>query len=305
MRIFTDRYKGIECYVLENENIIARFVSYGAKMVSLFSKSSGKELLWQNTASDSYAIPRYMDDYEEGEFSGFDEMFPQITKCICEEFPFVGVRLPDHGEVWSLVWKTSIGENKIVFSVCGVRLPYRLTKTVSFDEAGCLNMKYQLENLCEFDIRYIWAAHPLFVLEKDMRVVWEKEGRELIITANKSGELGKYGDVIPDAEKFTGRGIGALKDKDYVKYYLKDDNAPDSCALKYADSTSVGIEYITEKNICLGFWINNGGLKNQYNIAPEFCSASMDDIITAKKYNSNCVLEGCQTDKWGLRLSVK
>jgi hypothetical protein len=43
-------------------------------------------------------------------------------------------------------------------------------------------------------------------------------------------------------------------------------------------------------------------MREQYNIAPEFCSATMDDIVTAKKVGSNCILKAKGTDHWILKL---
>ena len=304
MSVYRETYKGIDGWVLESDHVKAVFVEYGAKMVSLVCKETGKELLWQNRQTESYRIPKYLDDYESGEFSGFDEMFPQIVKCWYDEYPFEGTLLPDHGEVWSLKWDAAVQDDAVIFSVQGVKLPYRLTKKVFFSEDGTLAAQYTAENLSGFDIRYVWAAHPLFVLEDDMKVLWDAAGSPLLVTASKTGKSGKVGDVIVNAADFVAQGLAAMEDHDYLKYYIVGNNAPDTCALEYPDETSLKIKYVSEKNTCLGFWINKGGMRAQYNIAPEFCSATMDDMVTANKLGSHCVLAAKGKDQWSLEISL-
>ena len=64
--------------------------------------------------------------------SGFDEVFPSIESCYYPVEPWEGVKVPDHGEVWSLPWRYEVHEDSVDLSVHGVRFPYRLQKKIHF-----------------------------------------------------------------------------------------------------------------------------------------------------------------------------
>ncbi len=123
-------------------------------------KATGTETLWQNP-SPTFARTGYGDPYGNGEFAGFDEMFPTISRCYYESAPWAGIEAPDHGEVWSIPWEAAQGAGDVTLAVNGVRFPYRLQKTVSV-QGDKLIARYAAENLSNHPLDFIWAAHPLF-----------------------------------------------------------------------------------------------------------------------------------------------
>ena len=146
----------------------------GAKMCSLVYKPAGLELLVQRP-NEAYRLAAYDGDYvAQGECSGFDEMFPSIDKCFYEGYPWRGTPIPDHGEVWSIPWAWDDQDGRLHLVTHGVRFPYRLEKWVSFADDETLHTDYRLTNLSPFDFDFMWAAHPMFILE---------EGAELALPA--------------------------------------------------------------------------------------------------------------------------
>ena len=133
MSITSGSYKDVEAVILENETLrVTVLPKFGSKTASLLYKPTGYETLWQNPAR-SFIRSGYAAPYPEGDISGFDEMFPTISRCLYEDPPWQGVEAPDHGEVWSLPWKETIDRDSLVMSVHGVRFPYRLEKRVSLE----------------------------------------------------------------------------------------------------------------------------------------------------------------------------
>lgn len=115
---------------MESEALKATILPrWGSKLASLIYKPLGGELLWQNPAK-AYRASSYADPYELGEASGFDEMFPTISRCFYEREPWAGVEMPDHGEVWSLPWAYQLEGEHLLLWVEGVRFPYRIEKTI-------------------------------------------------------------------------------------------------------------------------------------------------------------------------------
>ena len=74
----------------------------------------------------AYKLQPFDGDYVAGECSGLDDMFPTIDACYYDRFPWQGVKMADHGEVWSLAWEAQAQGDCLHFGVNGVRFPYRL-----------------------------------------------------------------------------------------------------------------------------------------------------------------------------------
>jgi hypothetical protein len=191
MRIQRGTYKDVEAVILENDALRVKLLpDWGAKTASLVHKASGCELLWQNP-EPAYRKTTYGAPYPEGEFSGFDEMFPTISRCFYEDPPWDGVEMPDHGEVWSLPWSCAEESGRAVFRVEGVRFPYVLQKTVWL-EGATLRSLYRLTNRSPFAFHFIWAAHPLFRAVPGMRFV-VPSGMRQIVNSVPGPVLGGYG----------------------------------------------------------------------------------------------------------------
>lgn len=290
-------YKGIPSVVLETDRMRAVFLRYGSKLASLIDKKTGREILWQNNTTEAYHIPVYGEDYEKAEFSGWDDMFPQIGKGYYDSFPFEGTFFPDHGEVWSREWQLEVVEDSLSFTIYGVKLPYKLVKVVRFTAENRLEFSYQLQNLCEFDYRYIWSMHPLIRYEAGMRVKWDQGDTKLLIADSNMPHM-HFGDTIMPTESFLKDGFCGLQEGQFLKFYAAGGKVPESCYFTYSDGSEMAISYLSLKPINLGFWINMGGKCGQYNIAPEYCSAMMDDFATSKRFESDCILKANSIEFW-------
>ncbi len=128
-------YKGERSFVLESERLRAEFVAQGARMVSLFDRGLACEFLLQQDKV-SYLRSRFGQPMTPSQAVGYDDMFPTIDACHYEEFPWQGVQLPEHGEVWALDWNMVVQDSALTASVHGVRLPYRLTRRMSLPAAN-------------------------------------------------------------------------------------------------------------------------------------------------------------------------
>lgn len=310
-RCFEGTYKDVRAVVFENDILeVAITPDIGARTASIFYKPLEKELLWQNP-DPRHARPRYADGYEKGEFAGFDEMFPTISRCFCEVDPWAGTELPDHGEVWCIPWSWEIDEKGIAaeFSVEGVRFPYTLSKRVTLKE-GVLRGEYTLENKSDFPFPCIWAAHPLFNCEEGTEFI-VPDGMHRIVNSVPGTTLGPYGAEYDFPRADTPGGPADLSkvpernEKGYQKYYFKDP-VPEGWCLLYHPSArlSVKMSYPPETVKYLGMWLNEGGLADQFNIAPEPATAAMDRTDAAALWGMDSVLGPGETRTWYLNVSV-
>ena len=83
-------------------------------MVSLVCKETGYEFLVQRKGK-TYREQPFDGVYVEGECSGYDDMFLTVDECYYENDPWKGIKMADHGEVWSLPWECEIINNCLQF----------------------------------------------------------------------------------------------------------------------------------------------------------------------------------------------
>lgn len=309
-RISCGAYKDQKAVVLESETVRAVLLpGWGAKLASLVHKGLAAETLWQNPAP-AYTPSRYGDPYEQGEFSGFDEMFPTISRCLYESPPWAGVEAPDHGEVWSIPWEHALERDSLRLWVHGVRFPYRLEKEVSL-EGGRLTARYRAANLSPFPLDFIWAAHPLFNAAEGMRFL-VPPGMERIVNAVPGPVLGPYGEryAFPAARPAGGAEVRldrvpARNPAGWQKYWFAGPVTEGWCLLADpAKELTIGLAFPKDKVPYLGMWLNEGGYAGQYNIAPEPATAAMDRIDFSKMWGMGSALPPGGSREWHLVVSL-
>ena len=311
MKIEKKRYKNVNSIELINEYLkVVVLPQFGSKIASIYYIPKLYELLWQNI-NLYYKKSKYGDIFETGEASGFDEMFPSISKCYYERYPWQGVEIPDHGELWSIPWNYKIGDNNIELWVNGIRLPYLLKKTVSIDK-NKIKILYSLENKTPFEIDFIWAAHPLFNVTPFTSIVIP-EGMNEIINSISGPVLKEYGKIydFPLAELEDGSlvDLSKIREKNsygYQKYYFKSKVKEGWSKINHEkEGISITMRYPKEKVPYLGVWINEGGWGNQYNIALEPSTGAMDRIDMSKAWKMNSILKPYEISKWYLEIIVE
>jgi hypothetical protein len=282
---------------------------WGSKIVSIWYKNIDHELLWQNPGKE-YIKTGYGEPFEKGEFSGFDEMFPTISRCSYELGPWKGIELPDHGEVWSIPWEYGLGGDLVRLWVHGIRFPYRLEKRVYLEE-NRIFMKYRAQNLSPFDLDFIWAAHPLFNATEGMEFI-VPAGMNRIVNSVSGPRLGSYGSVydfpsanLDDGKEFNLSIVPKKNSWGYQKYFFHGKVSGGWCVLfDPRRKLNIGMVFPIEQVPYLGMWLNEGGYMGQYNIAPEPATAGMDRIDCAKLWGMNSVLGARKTLEWHLIISV-
>jgi galactose mutarotase-like enzyme len=308
--IGTERYKGEQAIVLENDLLkVTLLPQWGAKLSSIIYKHMDYELLWQNPGK-KYRKTGYGDPYEAGEASGFDEMFPTISRCFYESEPWSGTEMPDHGEVWSVPWEYEITENQVALSVKGVRFPYVLQKSVYLD-GSALHQQYEVVNQSDSVFDYIWAAHPLFNTCEGMKLI-VPQGMNRIVNAVPSNRLGSYGRVydfpvaeLEDDRSFDLSSVPKKNSGDYQKYWFLGKVKQGWCSLHDPHRRfNIDMSWPKEEVPYLGVWVNEGAWAGQYNIAPEPATGAMDRVDFSKMWGVGSMLRGGEVKQWLLSITV-
>lgn len=298
------RYKDAPGWRLSDGPLEATVLQRGAKIQSL--QLAGKELLWQNSGP-AYRFSSYGDVFETGEFSGFDDMFPNISAGPYPGGIWSNTPLPDHGEVWTQDWACTVEENRLAFAVNGIRLPYRLEKTVAL-ENGTLHLGYRAVNLTPYPMKYLWAAHPLFVLEEGTQLALE--GCAAIVNAAEDkAALGSFGTLHPWPVCLSGRDLSHLgpSHRTYNKYYVWNPLTVNRSALRYPDGTTLTLDAPADRVPYLGVWTDECGYGGygMACVAPEPCTGAFDRLDLADLYGRVSVLNGRGTANWTLTISIQ
>jgi len=179
---------GLAAYSLDDQDWEMRVIpGLGGKICSI--RWQGRELLAANPRKDLRPA-RYGAPYAEFDASGFDECFPSIGPCVYPDYPWAGVEIPDHGELWPLPWKCQVIGANLQLETSGIRIPYQFTKTISIADRGSIRFRYSLSNPTSFPFQYIWSAHPLFALQPGMRIVLPG-GTRIRVDWSRDDRLGK------------------------------------------------------------------------------------------------------------------
>jgi hypothetical protein len=310
-KVTAGKYKDEEAVIIENDKIkVILLPGWGSKLASIVYKPLGRELLWQNPG-DVYRKTTYGDCYENGEMSGLDEMFPTISRCNYEGYPWTGAEMPDHGEVWSIPWDYEIENDVVKLWVYGVRFPYKLEKTI-FIENDCVYLKYKATNLSGFNFDFIWAAHPLFNAFKGMEFIVPSE-MNTVVNSVAGPRLKEYGSFynfpvaeLSDGMEFDLNLVPERNDYGYQKYYFSGKVTDGWCILFNPEaSLNIGMRFPKEIVPYLGMWVNEGGYEGQYNIAPEPATGGMDRVDFAKMWGMNSVLYAHESIEWYLDIPIK
>lgn len=305
MGVSCSRYKGVESFVLQSESLRAEYVAWGAKLVSL-KGSGGRETLEQNPAQ-AFIIPTYGMDFMAGEIAGADDMFPTISVCRYDGGAWDGVRLPDHGEVWALLWDASIDNGELVFSVEGVALPYRMTKRIRI-EGNVLKTAYTVINHSLLPLDVLWAFHPLFVIESTGTVEAGGNTGRCMLTNSMNEKVGRFGDefrwpVIHCADGDFRADRGTANCDRYEKYYFKDKLHEGKCAVNTVGER-IELRFDAEKTGYLGIWNNCGGYLGANQLSPQPCTAPYDRPDLAKLFGVGSALPAFGEWNWRLEIEV-
>jgi galactose mutarotase-like enzyme len=137
----------------------------GLKLTNL-RRLDGREWLWR---SDQIPLspPRAGASYiETADSGGWDECFPTVGSCaIPGALPGTAL-LPDHGELWSAAWTSSVFEGKdgttLAGSAAGLAFPYEFHRRVTLHpREPVVTFEYLLRHTGDTPFPWIWSCHPL------------------------------------------------------------------------------------------------------------------------------------------------
>jgi hypothetical protein len=273
-----------------------------------------------------YAAP-----YSQFDASGFDECFPTIGPCVYPEYPWEGIEMPDHGEVWALPWQANgeqidnpenAGESgmpventeELCMQVNGVRVPYTFHKMIKICAPGIISFDYRLTNHSLYTFKYLWSSHPLFAPQPGMRlclppgtrvrVDWSKEGRlgdiwtehNWPITQDKQGNPVDLSMILPAKAQTVDKLYSTRMGEGWCALYEP------SCG-RYA-----AFIFSPQQIPYVGLSINLGGWPvdepGYYNIGLEPCCGYPDRLDLAIERGEAACIAPEESVEWSMYLNI-
>ena len=272
----------------------------GAKIASLIYKPQDFEVFSQPT-KQSYALPVYGELFEKYDTSGADDMFPTIDVCGYPFSGYTGSICPDHGDLWSLRWDCRNG----MCIADGRSLPYRFIRRITLN-GPTVRLDYSVMNLGVSPLYGLWAFHGLTACDED--TVIDLPNVYQVLNVHSSARLGEPGTLahFPLNRHDDLSRIQPKSAKNTEKFYVNG-GVPvgEASLLLNHRRLRYTLRFPKEEVPYLGVWINEGGFKDEYNVALEPSTGFYDSLPKAKALKTLQPIAAKSHFEWYMEIDLK
>lgn len=286
---------------IENERLrIVIIPDYGARVVSLVDKRSGREWMVQGPPSANAEEEAV---YGAAEAVGWDECFPTVAPWRADGTVW-GRRLRDHGDLWGRPWAVLTRSATTLTTVYSDDI-FRFTRGLTL-EGDLLSAAYEVENRTDREMPYLWALHGLLAVTAADRI--EIAGVDQVSATYLANEE----RVVPAQEMSwpdTGGALPFMLDRVQLsdrrfagKFYSR---VPVRRASVGHDAAFLTVSW--DAGLDLGIWLNYGGWPNAgglHHLALEPTSAMADGLGEAVASGAAVVVPPNGRRQWNVSLTT-
>jgi galactose mutarotase-like enzyme len=323
VQLESTRIDGWDAVVLTNDAMeVIVLPELGGKILSLKSRATARNWLWQNPFLRLHRPPPDVSSYGPYDFGGWDEVFPTVDPCRVLNSAWSARPLTDHGELWCRPWRiletkcARDGSGTLVMGVDDPNLPccFERTLTLSTDDS-LLTADYKLENRSEAPMPFIWAAHPLLAIEPGDSVHLST-GTRMTSTASVNLKFSPNCDSFawPLATLADGKQIDfsyiPAADAGYAAKLFAQIRAPGSIEVEHAKSTErLKLAFDPAITPYVGMWMNFAAWSGAdtppyFNVGIEPTSCNSDNLERAFLGGQASMLRPGQTRRWKLSVQL-
>jgi galactose mutarotase-like enzyme len=287
------RVSGFPAVALRSDHVeVVAVPTLGMKLTNL-RRLSGREWLWR---SDQIPLKlpvsgaSYVDTADSG---GWDECFPTVGPCPVPGAPPGVPALPDHGELWSSPWTSSVydhGEGTtLAGSTRGQAFPYEFHRQITLHPGEPkVSFGYQVRNTGETPFPWIWSSHPLLNVQTGSELSLSGVTQVKVSAVHGRDDLAENdvvswpGGIGGSADRFTFPADGGWA----VKIF--GDLGPDGRMILTDPRKGERLEFVVRRDEVpqVGLWINCRGWAPEgrtpyYNLALEPCIGAPDRLDLA------------------------
>ena len=289
----------------------------GMKLTNL-RRLNGREWLWRSDQIP-LAPPKPGASYvETADSGGWDECFPTVGPCPVPGAPPGTPPLPDHGELWSAPWTSSVFDSAdgttLAGSARGTAFPYEFHRRVSLDpHEPVAHFHYLLRHTGDSPFPWIWSAHPLLNVQPGS--VLELPGVTQVKVAAVHGRddlsendvVSWPGAIGGNSERFTFPTDGSWAVK------LFGDLAGEGRMILTDSRRGERLEMIVQPDQVpqVGIWINcrgwaPPGRAPYYNLALEPCIGAPDRLdIAVQEWHTAQMLQPGEEREWSVKAFLR
>jgi galactose mutarotase-like enzyme len=288
----------------------------GLKLTNL-RRLNGREWLWRSDQIP-LAPPKPGASYvETADSGGWDECFPTVGPCPGPGAPPGAPPLPDHGELWSAQWTSSVFDSAegttLAGSATGTLFPYEFYRQITLDPREPLaRFRYRVRHTGDVPFPWIWSSHPLLNVQPGSDLTLPGVTQVKIAAVHPSvreGQALKVDDVVSwpdgisgDVDRFRFRESGAWA----VKLFA--DLGSEGRMMLTDPRRGERLEFVvrTEEVPQVGLWINCRGWAPPerfpyYNLALEPCIGAPDRLdIAMRDWQTARMLHPGEERGWSL-----
>jgi galactose mutarotase-like enzyme len=305
-----------------NNGLIALAVlpELGAKILSLRDLRTAREWLWTSDRLPLSRQPYGVSYIKNADTGGWDECFPTVAACDYPADEPPGLALPDHGDLWSQPWTSSVQRHDerldIVTACSGIALPCEFTRSLSLRAgAASVDMHYTVRNVGAYDIAFIWSAHPLLRIEEGMTLEFPVSARFNVYSATARTQLPRrYGLHWPMPVRRDGRDIQLEPlpgPEAGVAFKIWSEPLNEGWSRLVARDGALTMRFDVAEIPQVALWVNVGGWSGiggepYFNIALEPCIGAQDSLAEAvKHYRQYAILRSGETRRWALTVELE
>lgn len=288
--------------------------SLGMKLTNL-RRRSGREWLWRSDQIP-LAPPRQGASYvETADSGGWDECFPTVGPCPIPGAPGETAPLPDHGELWSAPWSSSLYEHAagtaLAGTTQGLAFTYQFHREIVLDKNDpVIRFNYRLRHTGRTPFPWIWSSHPLLNVQPGSIVSLPGVSQARLDAVHGRTDL-EPGEVVSwpgaiggDAEQFTFPDAGSWALKVFA------DVGAEGRMMLTDPRRGERLEFVVRREQVpqVGLWINcrgwaPPGRTPYYNLALEPCIGAPDRLdVAVEEWHSAQVLQPGEEREWSLEL---
>jgi galactose mutarotase-like enzyme len=307
---------GFAAIALRSDEVeVVAIPALGVKLSHL-RRLRGREWLWRSDQIP-LAAPRPGTSYvETADSGGWDECFPTVGPSPIPGAPSGTAPLPDHGELWSAAWSSSVYEHAdgttLTATAQGVSLPYEFQRDVTLlRDTPAVRLGYRLRHTGSAPFPWIWSAHPLFNVQSGTTLALSGVHQVKLDAVHGRDDLSR-GDVVSWPA-----GIGGAADRFVLPaaagwaVKLFGDLGPDGRMELTDPRRGERLEIVVDPALVpqVGVWINVGGwapagLRPYYNLALEPCIGAPDRLDDAMGWGTAQMLSPGDERAWWVEVRL-
>lgn len=290
--------------------------SLGMKLTNL-RRLNGREWLWRSDQIP-LAPPKPGSSYvETADSGGWDECFPTVGPCPVPGAPAGTPPLPDHGELWSAVWISSVydtGEGTtLAGSAKGTVFPYEFHRQITLDpHEPMLRFQYLLRHTGDQPFPWIWSAHPLLNVRPGSTLTLPGVSQVKLAAVHGREDIHEHdvvswpGAIGGDADRFTFPEDGGWAVKAFG------DLGSEGRMMLTDPRRGERLEFVVQREEVpqVGVWINcqgwaPPGRQPYYNLALEPCIGAPDRLdLAADAWHTVQTLQPGEERAWSIEVRL-